>query len=53
MYNDINEKRLIIISIMLMRINEKLEEININDFITDDEYYKYVMTKMKNYLNAE
>ncbi len=33
---------------MLVRINGKLEEIMINNFITDDEYYRYIMNKMKN-----
>ena len=37
---------------MLMRINGKLKEVNINDFITDDEYYRYIMNAMKNYYNS-
>ena len=32
-----------------MRINGKLEEVNINNFITDEEYYRYIMHKMNNY----
>ncbi len=31
-----------------MRINGKLEEVNINNFITDEEYYRYIMNKMNN-----
>lgn len=34
-----------------MRINGKLEEVNINNFITDEEYYRYVMNIMKNNLD--
>jgi hypothetical protein len=30
-----------------MRINGVIEEININDFITDCEYYEYIINKWK------
>jgi hypothetical protein len=38
---------------MLMRINGKLEEVNINSFVTDEEYYRYIMNLFKNYLNKQ
>lgn len=38
---------------MLMRINGKLEEVNINSFVTDEEYYRYIMNHFKNYFNSK
>lgn len=32
---------------MLFFINGVVREININNFITDSEYYKYIMQEMK------
>jgi len=38
---------------MLIRINPtSIKEININDFTTDDEYYKYIMQIMEKSFNS-
>ena len=33
---------------MIYYINGQIEEININQFVTDTEYYEYIMNKLKN-----
>ena len=38
---------------MLYYLNGEIKEININDFITDNEYYKYIMEEIEKNLNLQ